>query len=98
MRPLHYNGDRPHDHYNKRRRDVARKVDRETGEQWEHGNGLDEDVRQDVIEKGKDAFCPLEPSFCEKHPLVCLGLAGARALRPPLWIPAPPGQVPANAL
>ena len=41
--------DYPHDHFRKRGKEIARKVNSKTGEQKKHGKGKDQDVPEDVI-------------------------------------------------
>jgi RHS repeat-associated protein len=52
----HHDKDYYHEHYKKRGKEVARKVDSKTGCQKPHGEGSDEDVPQDVIDAAKKAF------------------------------------------
>lgn len=53
----HTSKDYYHEHYKKRKKEVARKVESGKGcRQKKHGKGLDEDVPQDVIDAAKKAF------------------------------------------
>ncbi|MBF0526567.1 MAG: RHS repeat-associated core domain-containing protein [Deltaproteobacteria bacterium] len=49
----HHSKDYYHEHYKKRGKEIARKVDCESGEQTPHGDGKDEDVPQDVVDAAK---------------------------------------------